>query len=126
MNTWNANETLSHKQGGSFSLSWTTRFWGKARDVELAMRSTGCGGRIIEVDPYYWAYIVIVPACHVSRSRVKVVKQRNPPKVHFDTICYGSNQDVGYDPEYHNLCLVDGCAVLIVNQESVFIECDAL
>jgi hypothetical protein len=59
MNAWNANETLSHKQGGDhfFTLLDDPDFIkGEPRDVELAIRSTGCGQeKTLKLSHIYWA-----------------------------------------------------------------------
>jgi hypothetical protein len=59
MNAWNATEIMSHKQGGDhlFTLLDDPDFMkGEARDVEFAMRSTGCGReKSIKLTHIYWA-----------------------------------------------------------------------
>jgi hypothetical protein len=59
MNSWTKNETLSHKQGGDhfFTLLDDPDFMkGKSRDVELAIRSTGCGRtKTLQLSHIYWA-----------------------------------------------------------------------
>jgi hypothetical protein len=59
MNAWNANETLANKQGGDhfFTLLDDPDFIeGEPRDVELAIRSTGCGRtKTLKLSHIYWA-----------------------------------------------------------------------
>jgi hypothetical protein len=59
MNSWNGTETLSHKQGEDhfFTLLDDPDFMkGESRDVELAIRSTGCGRtKTLQLTHIYWA-----------------------------------------------------------------------
>jgi hypothetical protein len=57
-NSWNNTQTLSHKKGPHFFtlLDDPDFIKGKPKDVEFAMRSTGCGrNKTLQLSHIYWA-----------------------------------------------------------------------